>query len=834
MKNFFKKCVRGLDRIISLIEWRVRRIFKRVKKDKSARSLLKDILLILVIIIILAVSAFLFWAASLKTPDLSSFDDRLLGQSAKIYDRTGNVLLYDLGQNVRRTVVPFDQISPYLKEATISIEDTDFYSHGGIKPTSIIRAAFADLFSAKYSQGGSTITQQVVKNSLLTDDKSISRKLKEWILAIKLEQTTDKNTILDLYLNDTPYGGNIYGVEEASQTFFGKKSSDLTIAEAAYIAALPQAPSLYSPYGDNKNLLIDRKNLVLKKMYENNYITQDQYAAALKENVVFQPKSLEGIKAPHFVMYIRDYLEQKYGDKMLETGGFKVITTLDWDMQQEMEQVVKNYVLTSGVKYQASNGAMVAADPRTGQILAMVGSRDYFDTQIDGNFNVATARRQPGSSFKPFVYGTAFNEGFTPDTPIYDVATQFNASCGVDNKPLPSSPDAKCYNPVNYEGGYEGLMTIRSALAQSRNVPAVKMLHLVGIDNALKTATDMGITGLGTADQYGLSLALGAAQVSPLDMAEAYGVFANEGLKATPTGILSIQTNDGVTLESFSTSTEQVIPQQTADLMNDVLSDPYARSSIFGPSYFGTRQVAIKTGTTNDSRDAWEIGYTPSISVSAWMGNNDDTPMAQQASARIIGPMWKQFMDWELARLPDETFEAPEPIATSTKPFMRGVWQGPGNEVHSELFWIDRNDPAGPAPEYSSTDPLFKNWEYAVQNWASKNSISVANMPQPVETTTTSTTPTSGTGFTIVTPQDKAAIPKNTSVSVTVAGATSDTSEVDYYINDLLIGKSTKYPFPITFVPAQITGIQDEDELKAVDISVLGKYQETTTLFSVI
>jgi membrane peptidoglycan carboxypeptidase len=629
---------------------------------------------------------------------------------------------------------------------------------------------------------------------------------------------------LNLYLNQSPYGGNIYGVEEASQSYFGKKSSELTLAESAYIAALPQAPSLYSPYTKGKERLEERKNLVLKKMLENNFITETEYSNALKEQVTFLPKSVGAIKAAHFVMYIKEYLSQKYGEKMLENGGFNVISTIDWTLQQKMEEIVFKYIHENESKFKASNGAMVAIDPKTGQILAMVGSRDYFDTKIEGNYNVATARRQPGSAFKPFVYATAFNEGFTPDTPVFDVPTQFNASCDSQNKPLPGSPDAKCYNPQNYEGGFKGVMSFRKALAESRNVPAVKVLHLAGIKESIKTAELMGINNLGTAEQYGLSLALGGGEVSLLDMTEAYGVFANGGKKSKATGILNIKTNDNIEIENFSTSTKEVLPRQTALLMNDVLADPYARSTIFGSRYFGDRQVAIKTGTTNNSRDAWILGYTPSISVGAWMGNNNNTPMVQQASARIIGPMWKEFMDFALKQLPDETFDQPEPTASNTKPYLQGIWQQDG-EVHSELFWINRGDPTGATPGYGSKDPLFKLWENGVQNWARTQGFSSSGMITPINNTPIV--------FTITSPLNNNVLNKNDRININTSGTTIDTSQVEFYINNILIGKSTESPFSFSFIPSLVPGIQDENELKAVQTLKLGKYSESKIYFSV-
>ncbi len=823
-----KKNTSWVDKVGSFLQ----NLRNKLKNKQTRVRFIRDAILILAIGFIMFVTVILLWAASLKTPDLRSFDARLLGQSAKIYDRTGTILLYDLSQKIRRTVVPFDQISPYIKKATIAIEDADFYNHKGIRPTSVMRAVLANLTSMSFSQGGSTITQQVVKNSLLTKEKSISRKIKEWILAIKLEKTADKNTILNLYLNESPYGGNVYGVEEATRLYFAKKSSEVTLAEAAYLAALPQSPTVLSPYGKNKQKLIDRKNLVLEKMLENKLITQEEYDIARAEEVVFQPRSVSNIKAPHFVMYIKDYLVERYGEPLLEEGGLKITSTIDYDLQQKAEEIVKDYILKTAVKtYKATNGALVAIDPKTGQILTMVGSRDYFDTEIQGNFNVATARRQPGSAFKPFAYAAAFKKGLTPDTPLFDVPTEFNSSCSPANKPLGGS--AKCYSPENYEGGYKGLMSVRSALAQSRNIPAVKALYLAGVDETLKIASDMGIRDLGSAEQYGLSLALGGAEVSPLDITSAYGVFAQDGVRNDTVGILKVEKLSGDVIEEFKPDPKQALDGQVARQINSILTDRYARASIFGSNYFGTRQVGIKSGTTNSSRDAWIIGYTPSISVGAWVGNNDNTPMVQQASARIMGPMWKSFMDFALDRLPTETFEEPDPTPENTKPFLRGAWQTESGEVHSELFWINRFDVKGEAPGASSNDPLFRNWEAGMLNYR-------GGFAGQISTTTPihSNTPGSGTEPTpqnlqIVTPARNAVLNRNARAIIGVSGASGNIVQVQYYINDSLIGTTQTAPFTFSFVPAQTAGIQDENTLKAVSVDSLGKSSEATSYFSI-
>ena len=676
------------------------------------------------IVIIFSGGGLLFWAASLKTPDLNSFDSRLSGMSTKIYDRTGTVLLYDVNQQVRRTVVPFNTISPYLKNATISIEDADFYKHPGIQITSILRAFVVDVFTLNFTQGGSTITQQVIKNSLLTNQKTISRKLKEWILSIKLERTADKDFILNLYLNQTPYGGNVYGVEEASKAFFGKTSAEVSVAQAAYIAAVAQAPTYYSPFGKNRQALDERKDLVLQKMLQYGYITQDQYNKAKAEVVVFTPQATSSLKAPHFVMFILDYLQNKYGEDAISNGGLKVTTTLDYTIQARAESMIKDYVISNESKFKAENAAMVVIDPKTGQILTMVGSRDYFDKNIQGNFNVTTAHRQPGSSFKPFIYVTDFNKGYTPDTILFDVKTEFSTSCDAYGNPLVSG--TKCYHPPNYEGGYKGPMTMRYALAQSRNIPAVKALYLAGIEQSLDTAKAFGIQGLSNdLSNYGLSLALGSAEVSLLDMTSAYGTFANNGQRNPYAGILKIEDKSGNTVEEFKANPTQVFPEEPVLELNNVLSDPVARNSIVTLNYIPGKKFAMKTGTTNDSRDAWILGYTPNIAVGAWMGNNDNRPMAQISSALIVGPLWQKFMIETLKTVPDEDFKSPSYSSTSTetanlKPILRGVWQT-SEGIHDTLYYVNKEDPQGPPPTNPASDPEFNLWETGVKDWATQN-----------------------------------------------------------------------------------------------------------------
>jgi len=502
---------------------------RRIKKLGISKKL---VMLVAGIFILLAGIA-IIWVSSLKIPDFRSFEDRKIINSTKIYDRTGKILLYDIHQDIKRTNISFDQMGVNIKNATVAIEDSEFYNHSGIRITSIVRATLSNLFNFGIGGGGSTITQQLIKNTLLTQSSGFGkyiRKIKEWILAIKIDGSMSKEKILEYYLNENPYGGNIYGIAEAAKTYFNKDAQDLTLAEASYLAAIPQSPTTLSPYGKNKDKLETRKNLVLSRMLELNFISQEEYDTAKNENVIFMPQSTLGIRAPHFVFFIKDYLEQKYGNELVEEGGLKVITTLDYTLQEKGEAIVKEGALKNKTEWNGENAGLVAIDPKTGQILTMVGSRNYFDKEIDGNFNVATASRQPGSSFKPFIYATAFNKGFTPDTVLFDLPTEFQTTCNAYGVALLGYNQDDCYMPKNYDDKTVGPIKLRDALAQSRNIPAVKLFYLAGLKDSLKTAEDMGISTLTDVSRYGLTLVIGGGEVSLLDMTSAYSVFANNGI----------------------------------------------------------------------------------------------------------------------------------------------------------------------------------------------------------------------------------------------------------------------------------------------------------------
>jgi penicillin-binding protein 1C len=691
------------------------------------------------------VGGVLILVAITPVPDITSFASRQINQSTKIYDRTGQILLYDYNRDAKREIVPISGISPNVVNATIAIEDSSFYEHGGIRFTSIIRAMVADALGGGLSQGGSTITQQVVKNTLLTSRKSIIRKLHEWVLAIKLEQVYSKDQILETYLNNIPFGGTLYGVEAAAEAYFSKTAKDLSPVEAAYLAAMIQAPSYYSPYGTHQNDLTARKNVVLERMHTLGFISDSSYEGAKKEVVAFSPAGQNAIIAPHFVFYILNQLEQTYGPNVL-LSGLRVITTLDADLETKAESIVNTYALKNEKDFRASNASLVAIDPSTGQILTMVGSRNFFDTAIDGQYNATLALRQPGSTMKPFIYSLALLRGYTRDTVIFDVPTQFSTSCRPSDVSNNKSP---CYAPVNFDGVFRGPMTFETALAQSINIPAIKTLYLVGIQNAINLAKQFGLTTLGDPNQYGLTLVLGGGEVRLLDLVGAYATFANDGVLNTPTGILEVDDAQGNVLQKYESQPSQVLPENIARDMSAMLSDAQARLPEYplnSPLSFSGYDVAVKTGTTNDTRDAWVIGYTPSIALGVWTGNNDNSPMVKSIAGFIAAPMWHEAMAYALTRYPKTYFGEPSPILTMVPPMLQGNWRIPdtnGNIIpHSLLYWTDKNNPQGPPLVNPSQDPQFSYWEYGVSAWYTSHPNLFSGgimLPVPLSNNATST-----------------------------------------------------------------------------------------------
>jgi len=813
------------------------------KHHHLARKIAGLILLIFTTILVFG-SFSTIWAITLPVPDFETFFTKQIAeQSMKIYDRTGQILLYDV-KGVRRTVVPFKDIPQIVKNATLAIEDAGFYTHQGVQPSSIARAFITDVISGGYHQGGSTITQQVVKNSLLTRDKTITRKVKELVLSVKLEKSMAKDEIFNIYLNQSPYGSNIYGVQEAARAYFHKDITQVTLAEAAYLAALPKAPNYYSPYGQHKAELEARKNLVLDRMVQEKFITKAEVDKAKRERVAFYEKINQSIKAPHFVIWLKEQLAEQYGADNIESNNFKVISTIDWNLQQKVEEIAAQHGTDNATKFKAGNNSVVIIDPKTGQILALTGSRDYFNKEIQGNFNVATAYRQPGSSFKPFVYATAFNKGYTDQTMLFDLKTEFNTNCRPNSRPLVAG--AVCYTPSNYDGKYVGPISLRNALAQSRNVPSVKLLYLAGVNDSLATARNLGITSLGTKNQYGLTLVLGGGEVSLLEMVGAYSVFATEGVKRQTTGVLRIEGPSNNVLEQYQDKSTIVLPVNTARLISNILSDEAARAPGFGSHsylYFNNRQVAVKTGTTNDYRDGWTIGYTPNIVVGVWVGNNDNTPMEKKAASTIAAPLWHALMKECLNRVPDEKFIPPIVDYSNLKPVLRGYWQGGVVEniagqdtlninVHSILYWVDRNNPLGPAPTNPTSDQQFNLWEYPIQQWLKNRPLKASGI-MPINQPTGINQVQLLDQVNILSPADGSVFSRQDNLKISLLFPSNIIiKQLDYLVDNEQIYSSKNSSFNLSIIPKEFDLGVGPHELKVVIHDQIGNTVERVVNFT--
>jgi 1A family penicillin-binding protein len=818
-------------------------------KKRRVGRILRDTLLGVVALCAAAgfvlTGVFLLWASTLSLPTIDIVEARRDEQATRIYDKTGEVLLYDMHQDVKRTIVPLEDISWHVRNATIAIEDDRFYSHYGVDPIAIVRAVVTNLQAGDLlgGQGGSTLTQQVVKNALLNPEKKITRKVKEWVLAIKLEQEASKEEILEMYLNEVPYGGNKYGVEEASQAFFGKPARDLNVVESAYLAALPQAPTYYSPYGAHRDDLEYRKNVVLARMNEQGFLSDDDYAIALETPVEFRPSQATGIKAPHFVFYVIDELTKKYGEGLAE-AGYTVITTLDWELQKAGESIVFDHAHENDEKFNASNASLMAVDPKTGGIITMVGSRDYFDEDIDGAFNIGLASRQPGSSFKPFAYATALAKGYTTETVVFDVRTQFSTACSRTDL----TSENGCYAPGNYDNIFRGPMTFRDALAQSVNVPAVKALYLAGMRDTIELTQRMGISTLTDWQRYGLTLVLGGGEVSLLEMTSAYGVFANEGVRHAHYGVERVEDQSGNTVYEHERHPSQVIDRDIALQITDMLADNEARTPAFGAQsflHFPGRDVAAKTGTTNDYRDAWIIGYSPDIAVGAWAGNNDNSAMEKKVAGFIIAPLWNKYLQAYFELYPEKSrFSSPPSLDASLKPVLRGRYEGANSvvidkgsgqlanddtpsemreelfipDIHSILHWVDKDDPRGPIPSNPGNDGQYHYWEYGVLIWSAAQGAFGEDDDTAFPTEVSDIRDDNNKPRVhIRSPRDGARIRDNRTVSVRLdVEGTFPIKRADYYINNQLLGSVSEEPYSMSFVPEDVPGIQDENTLMVI------------------
>lgn len=607
--------------------------------------------------LLILIPAYFFHQLSLL-PDPTP--DKMLGASASSYilDRNG-AFLYEYHGDKKRTDIPLNEIPQHLKDATVVIEDKNFYDHFGFEPVAIARAALINFRYGEIRQGASTITQQLARTLLLNNEVTYTRKIKEIMYAIKIEKLYNKDEILTMYLNNIPYGSNAYGIVAASEIYFGKKVQDLSLLESAYLAALPKAPSDYSPFGPNANLLHKRARLVLRTMRENGYINDEQLELALKPGEIKFKRVPVEIKAPHFVFYVLDYLKEIYGEEKLRTGGLTIYTSLDLKLQTEAEKIVSARGSENEKKFNATNAALVSLDPSNGEILAMVGSRDYFKNK-DGAVNVTTSLQQPGSSFKPYVYVTGMSNGLTPASILMDTRTNFAASnYGV------------AYIPQNYNNKNYGPIPVRNALAGSLNVPAVKAITTIGINKVIDTAEKLGITTLKDRQRFGPSLALGGAEVTLLEHTAGLGAIGNNGIKQVVNPIMKIIDKDKeLVYERQKEKGTQAVDPQAAYLITDILSDTKARQFIFGRGknlQITGVQVAVKTGTTQEFRDAWTVGFTPNLATGVWVGNNDNTPMKEKADGSVVAaPIWHDFMEKALTTRPIAKFTKPKGIIELT------------------------------------------------------------------------------------------------------------------------------------------------------------------------
>lgn len=665
---------------------------------------------------LLTIAIFAFYAFDLPNPN--RLIDRKTELSTKFFDRNG-VPLYEIFAEENRTLVTLPQVSENIIHATLSAEDADFYLHNGFSFTGMLRAVKNTLTGAGL-QGGSTLTQQVVKNSLLTQERTLSRKIKEFILSLQVENNFSKETIIQMYLNETPYGGQNYGIYAAAKTFFDKHPSELTIAESAYLAGLPQRPSYYSYFGQNPDAGIERKNYVLYLMNvrgwtqadgKRYFLSNEEYEKAKNEELNFQTSSLP-FKAPHFVFYAKQFLANIFGDELVEQGGLQVTTTLDSGFQDKAEEIVLDEV-TKAKYLGVGNGGAVVLQPTTGQVLAMVGSKGYFlksepDGCISGitgaksctfepNVNVTLSTRQPGSTIKPLTYSLMLSQGYTAAYPFLDVATKF-----------PGATLDKPYEPVNYDGKFRGPMSLRKSLGNSINISAVKSLQIVGVDNLINLAEKLGIKTFTDRSRFGLSLTLGGGETKLLEMTNAFATFANKGVHIDPNPILEVKDPKGNILYKANAQGEKVMGEDVAFLVSDILADDGARSEVFGAGSLlniPKQQVAVKTGTTDDKRDNYALGYTPSVTIGVWVGNNNNDKMNPILASGITGatPIWRKLMMEFLKDKPAEKFVPPENVKKMVVDKLTGMLPFEDEDTREEWF-VKGTEPSAKSPWYQKLE----------------------------------------------------------------------------------------------------------------------------------
>ncbi len=665
-----------------MVDYRSRRRRRMASEKMFLYSRIAKFTLIgLVGAVVITFILFLWYSKDLPTP--GKLTNAQQSQSTRIFDRKGTQL-YSVYKDQNRIYVKLLDIPKPLQQATIAIEDREFYKNQGFSITGYLRA-FRNIVLFRNLSGGSTITQQLVKNVLLSSERTLPRKIKELILAVQVDKKYSKDEILEMYLNDVPYGGTAVGVEAAAELYFGKSAKDIDLAESSFLAGLPQSPSSYSPFSGNK-YYIARTEQVLSAMVREKEISENQKKDALQEisQMKFDQKET-GIKAPHFVMEVKKILAKQFGDEVVENGGLQVTTTLDYNIEKKAEEIVKDE-LEKLKGFNVGNGAAVVSDPKTGEILAMVGSKDYYDTKNDGNFNAALSMRQPGSSLKPIMYSVAFEKGYTPATLVMDVKTDFPSG----------DPEHPVYTPVNYDGKYRGPVQLRFALGNSLNIPAVKMLARVGIKDVMQKGYEMGIDNWQPTKEnvanVGLSLVLGGRETSLQSETTAYGVFASGGYRHDPVYILKVTDNKGKTLYEYKPKDGQkVLEKEVAFLISHILLDNVARTDAFGSNSYlviSGKTVSVKTGTTDQKRDNWTVGYTPSYVVGVWVGNNDNSVMNQAIASGITGasPIWNRIMREVLKGKADEQPSKPDNVIAVTIDSLGGGLPRDGKPTRSEYF----------------------------------------------------------------------------------------------------------------------------------------------------
>jgi 1A family penicillin-binding protein len=638
-------------------------------------------------------------------PSIEIVTENIRGGSTQIYDRKGEVLLYEIG--LRQYPVSYEEIPKTVIYSTLAAEDDSFFEHKGVSIKGILRSIILNIKTGSLTYGGSTITQQLARNLFLTQEKSIIRKIKEIILALEIERKFTKEQILTMYLNSINYGAGNIGIKAAADFYFNKNLKDLNWSEAAILASIPKSPKYYSPiYEENLTRLKERRDFILKRLYELGWINYNDYLSAINEPIKISQKKYYKIAAPHFVIEVKKILEKMFPDTNLETAGLKVITTLNYDYQKIAEEVVKDGALKNEKNAGARNASLLMMDAKTGEILVMVGSRDFFDESIQGQVNMTTALRQPGSTFKPISYVTLFQLGYPIETIVFDVPTNFGT---------PDNP----YIPQNFDHKFRGPVNLRIALAQSINVPAVKVFYLAGPERVIENARKFGLTTIRDYKNYGLSLGLGTAEVRMIDLLKAYSVFANDGEVVSQSLILKIYNSKGEIIYEYKPVKERVIDSQPVRMVNDILKDYEARRGLFVRSLPLTKiddyEIAIKTGTSQFYRDAWTIGYTPEFIVGVWAGNTDGKPVKEGLSTVAALPIWHNFVSKVIKDFPKTKFPPPLPVKVN-KILLNGEWIS-SYGIHSELYFIDRNNPLGPMPANPYNDPQFYNWESAVQSW---------------------------------------------------------------------------------------------------------------------